>query len=209
MPDASAVTNTLQQRFGPRVLSVHSYRGQETLIITREGVLEIARFLKDDPTMRFDFLMDLTCVDYLKFGKTLHSAPTLATPSPLPYYVKPSFSGAPWQRLPAPPDGGAQAGAVSTEEYRFDLVYHFYSSHFNRRVRLKVPLALADPAVPSLTPLWPGANWFEREVWDMFGITFAGHPNLRRLLLYEEFKGHPLRKDYPVRKRQPLIGPVD
>ena len=190
------MTSTLQSRFSQYILGTHNYRGQDTLIIKREGLLEIARFLKDDPAIRFDFLMDLTCVDYLKFGKTLHSAPTLATPSPLPYYVKPSASGESWQR------------ALSNDEHRFDLVYHFYSSRFNRRVRLKVPLALADPTAPSLTPLWPGANWFEREVWDMFGITFAGHPNLRRLLLYEEFTGHPLRKDYPVRKRQPLIGPV-
>ena len=190
------MTSTLQSRFSQYILGTHNYRSQDTLIIKREGLLEIARFLKDDPAIRFDFLMDLTCVDYLKFGKTLHSAPTLATPSPLPYYVKPSASGESWQR------------ALSNDEHRFDLVYHFYSSRFNRRVRLKVPLALADPTAPSLTPLWPGANWFEREVWDMFGITFAGHPNLRRLLLYEEFTGHPLRKDYPVRKRQPLIGPV-
>lgn len=111
--------------------------------------------------------------------------------------MKPVPSGESWQR------------PVSNDEYRFDLVYHFYSSTLNRRLRLKVPLASADPSVPSLTPLWPGANWFEREVWDMFGVTFAGHPNLRRLLLYEEFKGHPLRKDYPARKRQPLIGPMN
>ena len=191
------MTDTLQSRFGRYILGAHRYGGQETLIIKREGLPEIARFLKDDPAMRFDFLMDLTCVDYLKFGKTLHSAPTLETPSPLPYYMTPKPSGEPWQRL------------VSNDDCRFDLVYHFYSSVFSRRLRLKVPLTSADPEAPSLTALWPGANWFEREVWDMFGITFTGHPNLRRLLLYEEFKGHPLRKDYPVRKRQPLIGPVN
>ncbi|MDP6424883.1 MAG: NADH-quinone oxidoreductase subunit C, partial [Planctomycetota bacterium] len=61
----------------------------------------------------------------------------------------------------------------------------------------------------SLTPLWAGADWLEREVWDMFGIRFQGHPNLKRILMYEEFKGHPLRKDYAVNKRQPLIGPIN
>jgi NADH-quinone oxidoreductase subunit C len=90
---------------------------------------------------------------------------------------------------------------------RFEVVYHLYSVSQNHRIRLKVRVDEDDPVVPSAVPLWPIANWFEREVWDMFGIRFAGHPDLRRLLLYEEFEGHPLRKDYPVNKRQPLIGP--
>jgi NADH-quinone oxidoreductase subunit C len=92
---------------------------------------------------------------------------------------------------------------------RFEVVYHLYSVSQNHRIRLKVRVDEDDPVVPSAVPLWPIANWFEREVWDMFGIQFAGHPDLRRLLLYEEFEGHPLRKDYPVNKRQPLIGPKD
>ncbi len=90
---------------------------------------------------------------------------------------------------------------------RFDVVYHLYSLGANHRLRLKVRVEEDDAVVPSAVPLWPIANWFEREVWDMFGIRFDGHPDLRRLLLYEEFEGHPLRKDYPVDKRQPLIGP--
>lgn len=90
---------------------------------------------------------------------------------------------------------------------RFDLVYHFLSLLFNRRLRLKAPVGGADPVVDSLTPWWGSANWLEREVWDMFGIRFAGHPDLKRILMYEEFEGHPLRKDYPTNKRQPRIGP--
>lgn len=90
---------------------------------------------------------------------------------------------------------------------RFEVVYHLYSLRHNHRLRLKVPVGEEDPVVPSAVALWPIANWLEREVWDMFGIRFAGHPDLRRLLLYEEFVGHPLRKDYPVNRRQPLIGP--
>jgi NADH-quinone oxidoreductase subunit C len=90
---------------------------------------------------------------------------------------------------------------------RFEVVYHLYSIRHNHRVRLKVPVEEDDPVVDTATGLWPIANWLEREVWDMFGIRFAGHPDLRRLLLYEEFVGHPLRKDYPVDRRQPLIGP--
>ena len=90
---------------------------------------------------------------------------------------------------------------------RFEVVYHLYSVAHNHRVRLKVPLEQDDPVVATASGLWPIANWLEREVWDMFGIRFDGHPDLRRLLLYEEFEGHPLRKDYPINRRQPLIGP--
>ena len=90
---------------------------------------------------------------------------------------------------------------------RFDVVYHLYSVAHNHRLRLKVAVEQDDASVPTATGLWPIANWLEREVWDMYGIRFDGHPDLRRLLLYEEFVGHPLRKDYPINRRQPLIGP--
>jgi len=90
---------------------------------------------------------------------------------------------------------------------RFEVVYHLYSVGNNHRIRLKVPVEQDDPVVPTACGLWPIANWLAREVWDMFGIRFDGHPDLRRLLMYEEFEGHPLRKDYPIHRRQPLIGP--
>jgi NADH-quinone oxidoreductase subunit C len=90
---------------------------------------------------------------------------------------------------------------------RFEVVYHLYSLLHNHRVRVKVRVDEDDAEVPTAIELWPIANWFEREVWDMFGVRFTGHPDLRRLLLYEEFVGHPLRKDYPIHRRQPLIGP--
>ncbi|MBI2015358.1 MAG: NADH-quinone oxidoreductase subunit C [Candidatus Rokubacteria bacterium] len=90
---------------------------------------------------------------------------------------------------------------------RFEVVYHLYSVAHNHRLRVKVRVDEDDAVVPTATGLWPIADWFEREVWDMFGVRFAGHPDLRRLLMYEEFVGHPLRKDYPIERRQPLIGP--
>ncbi len=90
---------------------------------------------------------------------------------------------------------------------RFEVVYHLYSLPHNHRVRLKVNVDEDDPVVPTAVGLWPIANWLEREVWDMFGIRFDGHPDPRRLLMYEEFVGHALRKDYPINRRQPLIGP--
>ena len=90
---------------------------------------------------------------------------------------------------------------------RFEAVYHLYSLAKNHRLRVKVRLEEKDLWMPTLTGLWPIADWFEREIWDMFGIKFEGHPDLKRILLYESFEGHPLRKDYPINKRQPLIGP--
>ena len=92
---------------------------------------------------------------------------------------------------------------------RFAVVYHFLSLPLKHRLRVEVLLQEGDPEVDSVTPLWAGADWLEREVWDMFGIRFRGHPNLKRILMYDEFVGHPLRKDYPVDRRQPLIGPVN
>ncbi len=92
-------------------------------------------------------------------------------------------------------------------EQRFEVVYHLLSMAHNRRLRIKVRLPGEKPSLDTVTGFWASANWLEREVWDMFGIEFRGHPELKRILLYPEFKGHPLRKDYPIRRRQPLVGP--
>lgn len=140
----------------------HSFRGDQTVTISKEMIRDVVQFIKDEPSLGMDFLMDLTAVDYM-------------------------------DRKPQ----------------RFEVVYHFYSSNHNHRVRLKIPVDEEDCLVDSLVPLYKSANWFEREVWDLYGIKFKGHPNLKRILLYEGFKGHPLRKDYPVNKRQPLIGPLN
>ena len=93
----------------------------------------------------------------------------------------------------------------SRGEPRFDVVWHLYSTTRRHRIRLKVRVSSTDPVCASLTPVWPGMNWHERETWDMYGVRFEGHENLKRVLLYEEFVGHPLRKDYPIDRRQPLI----
>jgi NADH-quinone oxidoreductase subunit C len=89
---------------------------------------------------------------------------------------------------------------------RFDVVYHLLSHPSNRRLRVKVRVDDGE-ALESVSSLWNSADWLEREVWDMFGIRFTGHPNLKRILMYEPFEGHALRKDYPIRRRQPLTGP--
>lgn len=96
---------------------------------------------------------------------------------------------------------------LGRREVRFELVAHFYSLTGNRRLRVCVPIREEQAEAPSLTSLYKAADWYEREIWDLYGIRFAGHPDLRRLLLYDQFKGHPLRKDYKMKARQPLIGP--
>ena len=90
-------------------------------------------------------------------------------------------------------------------EGRFELVYHLYSLSRNVRLRLKASLSAADPVAETLTGLWKNADWLEREVFDMFGVRFTGHPDLRRHLTYEGFEGHPLCKSYPWRLAQPRI----
>ncbi|HXZ85020.1 MAG TPA: NADH-quinone oxidoreductase subunit C [Myxococcota bacterium] len=100
---------------------------------------------------------------------------------------------------------------------RFELVYHLASLELappagepcgiRRRLRVKAGVREQQPEADSVALLWDAANWFEREVFDLYGIVFPGHPDLRRILLYDEFQGHPLRKDYPKERRQPLVGP--
>ena len=88
---------------------------------------------------------------------------------------------------------------------RFEMVYHLFSLAANRRLRIKLSVPENAAVVDSLAGFWKNADWLEREVFDMFGVRFAGHPNLRRLFMNDDFEGHPLRKDYPLRKRQPMI----
>ena len=154
-------TDILRERFGNFFLDAHENCGDETVLIRPEGLLPVALFLKNDPELNFNVLMDITAVDY------------------------------------------------PGREFRFEVVYLFYSLPRHARLRVKLPVAEQSPEVESLTSHWKSANWYEREVWDMFGIRFRGHPNLKRILLYEEFVGHPLRKDYPIKKRQPLVGPLN
>jgi NADH-quinone oxidoreductase subunit C len=90
-------------------------------------------------------------------------------------------------------------------EPRFDVVMHLYSVEKKHRVRLYGGVSEEDPTIDTVVPVWAGADWFEREAYDLYGVRFQGHPDLRRILMYPEFVGHPLRKDYPKEKRQPLI----
>lgn len=189
-PLITAVTD----RFPGAVLSSHAYRGDQTVVLKRDSLLEIAQYLKEDQAMQMNLLVDITAVDYSTFGKS--PAPAFFASSGVS--VRPSAQIPDEEPWPGPPG-----------KERFAVIYHFYSMQHKHRLRLVVPLEESSLELGSLTSLWAGANWLEREVWDMFGIHFSGHPDLKRILMYEEFEGHPLRKDYPVAKRQPLIGPVN
>jgi len=91
------------------------------------------------------------------------------------------------------------------QEPRFEVVYHLYSTTKKHRIRLKARVPEDDPVIDSVVDVWVGFNWSEREAYDLYGVRFVGHPDLRRILLYPEFVGHPLRKDYPKEGRQPLV----
>ncbi|MBI2069953.1 MAG: NADH-quinone oxidoreductase subunit D [Elusimicrobia bacterium] len=186
------LTALLKERCPDAVRAAHSWRGDQTARINRESLVKVARTLKEDPAFQMDFLMDVTAVDYLTFGQR----------PPRAFFPSSGVDVAPAPEIPAdtPWPGGP-------EKERFVVVYHFYSSSLRHRIRLHVPVEEKAAELDSLTSLWPAANWLEREVWDMYGIRFKGHPNLKRILMYEEFIGHPLRKDYPVNQRQPLAGP--
>ena len=123
--------------------------GDLTVSIARDQIVDVVRFLRDDPKCRFIAFLDVCGVDY-----------------------------------PA-------------REMRFEVVYHFLSPHLNQRIRLKLEADDETP-VPSICDVFPGANWFEREVYDLYGVLFSGHPDLRRILTDYGFDGHPLRKDFPL-----------
>ncbi len=145
----------LKQQFPQISLKGAAFRDQTQIAVPATNVLEVVRFLRDDPDLGYDMLSDVSCVDYLNYAG--------------------------W-----------------TQE-RFGLVYIFNSVQ-KQSPRLIVRVFLNEPAldVPSVTGLFAGAEWLEREVYDMFGIRFTGHPDLRRILTWDGFKSHPLRKDYPV-----------
>jgi NADH-quinone oxidoreductase subunit C len=152
-PNPSAAA--LQQRFGAAVQRVDVIWGETTIIVEAARVLEIVRWLHDDNGQRYDYLSDVTAVEYRDLDRPI------------------------------------------------EVVWHLRSLPFRRFLRLKALLAKTGKLeVPSVWPVYRGADWLERECYDMFGIVFAGHPDLRRILMWEQYReGFPLRKDFPLRGR--------
>src|SRR5215472_17676913 len=150
---AAATVEAIRSKFGEAVLEVVEHRGETTILVPAEKVPAVATLLRDDPALRYNFMADLTAVDWPE------------------------------------------------REPRFDVVYHLLSMETRAVIRLKTRVGQAGeehPAVPTVSTIWPTANWYEREVYDLFGITFTGHPDLRRLVMPEDWTSHPLRKDYPL-----------
>jgi len=140
----------VKDKFGAGITDITTAHGEITMTATREILIPLLRFLKEEEEFACDFLTDLCGVDY----------------------------------LPAAP--------------RFRVVYHLYSLKHKHRLRVKAAIEEKDPVVDSCISLWAGADWLERECFDLFGIIFKGHPNLQRILLPRDFAGHPLRKDFPL-----------
>jgi len=140
----------LRERFPQAIQEVYTFRGDTWVVIHKAYLLEVCRFLRDDPELSYRFLSDVVGIDQL-----------------------------------------------GRREPRFEVVYHLYSFRTFTRLFLKVRVN-ENETIPSVTGIYPGANFPEREVYDMFGIVFEGHPDLRRILMPDDWVGHPLRKDFPL-----------
>lgn len=143
----------ISARFGEDILKTETFRDELTVTVKKNRIVEIMTYLRDDADLKYDYLVDLTAVDFLKMD------------------MRP----------------------------RFHVVYHLRSMSFGRRVRIHVPVAENECTIASVCGLWRTANWAEREAYEMYGIIFDGHPDLRRLLIPDTFTDYPLRKDYPLR----------
>jgi NADH-quinone oxidoreductase subunit C len=148
-PEENIAVQKLRAAIPDAIEEVASFRDQVTVRVFKDRLVEVCTFLRDTPGLEFDFLTDLTAVDY------------------------------------------------PTRPKRFDVVLHLYSMTQNHLLRVKAAVA-ENETIGSVVPVWKTANWLERETYDMFGVVFEGHPDLRRILLPEDWEGFPLRKDYPL-----------
>ncbi len=169
----------LRSALGDKIVSLERALGELTMVIRPEDMVGVATTLRDAPDLRFEQLMDVCGVDYLAYGVGGTSEERMARMRELEVRV-----------------AGSQA---NKHPARFAAVYHLLSVTHNWRVRVRVYASDdAMPIVDSVIGVWPSANWLEREAFDLFGIVFAGHPDLRRILTDYGFIGHPFRKDFPI-----------
>ena len=189
---AKALLTRLQERFGETLQDACVSVGEVTIEIAPGDLLETCTALRDEREFSFEQLTDICGVDYLAWGET-EWATEETTGTGFSRGVEANTAG----RLPGLEE------ELSTEtlqkDRRFAAVYHLLSIKDNVRLRIKVFAADEQlPVIPSVLEIWNGANWFEREAFDLFGILFEGHPDLRRILTDYGFIGHPFRKDFPL-----------
>lgn len=183
------LASKIDARFAEQMRRVPSSCGELTYEVDKDNLIEIATALRNEADFGFEMLMDVCGVDYLNYGSDE------------------------WKTNDATDSGfsrGVERDPVILDEAdefdprRFAVVYHLLSLHHNFRLRLRVFTGTSNPPIiKSVVDIWNGANWFEREVFDLFGVLFEGHPDLRRILTDYGFIGHPFRKDFP------LIGNVE
>lgn len=171
----------VNERFSELIQHSHIACNELTIEITPQHLLDICLALRDEPAFQFSQLMDVCGVDYLHYGLTAWETEST---------TETGFERGVTALTPVDAD--------AVKPYRFATVYHLLSLTHNQRLRIRVILDAVKPTVPSVVSIWPSANWFEREAFDLFGIHFAGHPDLRRILTDYGFIGHPFRKDFPL-----------
>jgi NADH-quinone oxidoreductase subunit C len=188
----SRLAEQLSKHFGDSLQNVTVAVGEVTVEVAPENLLVVAIALRDEPAFAFEILIDLCGVDYASYGKD-EWATEESSNTGFSRGVEANTEG----RLKAITEDLVMEKPWSAQ--RFAVVYHLLSLSQNRRLRLRVYAAEdALPVVPSVIPVWNCADWYEREAFDLFGILFDGHPDLRRLLTDYGFIGHPFRKDFPL-----------
>jgi NADH-quinone oxidoreductase subunit C len=183
----TTLADSIAARFDGQVQRVESRCGEITFEVTPARLRDVCVVLRDDPEYRFEQLIDLCGVDYSQYGQDEWNTDTA------------TFRGFSRGRAPSASRAVGEGTGTAGEGKRFAVVYHLLSVAHNRRLRLR---AWCEPGEPpmldSVIEVWKAADWFEREAFDLFGILFRGHPDLRRILTDYGFLGHPFRKDFPL-----------
>jgi len=174
----SKLKESVEQHFNEKIVGLSDALDELTIEVKSDALIDILKELRDDDDFQFEQLIDIVGIDYLTYGLDEWST------------QKASRQG--FER------GRQDTPESSWQKPRFAVVYNLLSVTLNHRIRIKVFVEEESMIVPSVVELWNGANWFEREAFDLFGILFDGHPDLRRLLTDYGFIGHPFRKDFPV-----------
>jgi len=196
-----SLTAALQAALGDRIVGLTAAAGELTLVVVAEHMADAARTLRDAPGLRFEQLIDLCGVDYAAYGEEAwEGAPPAGEDTSFEELARSGTHAAPTAPAGEAVEGGVpQAAPPLPRGTRFAVVYHLLSVANNWRLRVRT-FAPEDelPVVPTVTGVWPCANWYEREAFDLLGIVFTGHPDLRRILTDYGFIGHPFRKDFPL-----------